>query len=188
MNINQFCVFQDILQVSNFKECTPKVKAATYNMMVRPTVEYAATVWDPHKEKDKTLLEAVQRRAARYVNNNYSEREPGTVTNMLRNLGWNSLEERRKNSRLSMLYKIENDLIGIEKSNFFKPTDARTRGNNLYHEPIFHPAMFHSFFPRTISDWNQLPTATTSAPTLESFMTRLRGSSPQGVLPPAPLP
>ena len=36
----------------NFKECTPKVKSATYTTMVRPTLEYASAVWDPHKQKD----------------------------------------------------------------------------------------------------------------------------------------
>ena len=154
--------------------------------MVRPTVEYAATVWDPHEQKDKALLEAVQRRAARFVNNNYWEREPGTVTNMLNDLGWKSLEERRKNSRLAMLYRIENEMIGIDKTKFLKPSDARTRGNNLNCESIFHPAMFYSFFPRTISEWNSLPNTITSAPSLESFISRLGGSTP--LLPPAPHP
>ena len=40
----------------NFKECTPKTKATTYTTMVRPALDYAATVWDPHLEKDKTQL------------------------------------------------------------------------------------------------------------------------------------
>ena len=32
----------------NFKDCTTQVKAATYTTMVRPTLEFATTVWDPY--------------------------------------------------------------------------------------------------------------------------------------------
>ena len=86
--------------------------------MVRPTLEYASCVWDPHEQQHKDALEAVQRRAARYVKNNYREREPGTVTNMLNELGWKQLEERRRSNRLGMLYKIQHGMVGIEKTNF----------------------------------------------------------------------
>ena len=67
----------------NFRECTPKVKSATYTAMVRPTLEYASAVFDPHKQKDIRLLEKVKRRAARYVTNNYTHRSPGTITTKL---------------------------------------------------------------------------------------------------------
>ena len=66
----------------NFRECKPKVKTATYTTLVRPTLEYASAVWDPYKQKDAQLLENVQRRAARYMNN-YTDRSPGSVTSML---------------------------------------------------------------------------------------------------------
>ena len=84
----------------NFRECTPKVKTATYTTLVRPTLEYALAVWDPYKQKDAQLLENVQRRAARYVNNNYMDRSPGSVTSMLENQKWTSLEHRRRQIRL----------------------------------------------------------------------------------------
>ena len=45
----------------NFRECTPKVKTATYITLVRPTLEYASAVWDPYKQKDAQLFENVQR-------------------------------------------------------------------------------------------------------------------------------
>jgi hypothetical protein len=47
----------------------------------------------------------VERRAARFVTSNYS-REPGTVTSILQNLGWPTLETRRQGARLILLYKI----------------------------------------------------------------------------------
>ena len=65
-------------------------------LCMRPHLEYASAAWDPYLQKDKTQLEAVQRRAARFVRNEYS-REPGTVTSLYRELDWDILEKRRKN-------------------------------------------------------------------------------------------
>jgi hypothetical protein len=56
-------------------------------------------------------LEKVQKRAARFVFNNYTDRTPGCVTKMVESLKWEKLEERRKSNRLCMLYKIKNGLI-----------------------------------------------------------------------------
>ena len=67
----------------NFRQCTPKVKSATYTTMVLSTLEYASAVRDCHKQKDIRLLEKVQCRAARHVTNNYTDRSSGIVTSML---------------------------------------------------------------------------------------------------------
>ena len=157
----------------NFKECTPRTKAATYTTMVRPSLDYASSVWDPHLEKDKTPLEKVQRQAARYVNNNYTDRTPGIVTSMLEALNWETLEKRRTLQRLLMLYRINNSLVDIPKDIYIRQSDPRTRGNRLFQFDAIHPALQNSFFPRTTSVWNQLSNATTMAPSLETFQTRL---------------
>ena len=39
--------------------------------LVRPQLEYASTVWSPHKATDITKLEAVQRRSARWAARDY---------------------------------------------------------------------------------------------------------------------
>jgi hypothetical protein len=49
-------------------------------------------------------LEMVQRRAARYVQNNYHN--TSSVTSMIGTLGWPTLAELRLKTRLIMLYKI----------------------------------------------------------------------------------
>ncbi|KAK7088841.1 hypothetical protein V1264_024395 [Littorina saxatilis] len=165
----------------NFKECTTKVKSATYTTMVRPTLEYASTVWDPRQENDKQALEMVQRRAARYAHNNYFEKTPGVVTNMLNNLGWETLEKRRENNRLMMLYKIKHKMVGIDEKNYLHSSDARTRGDGLRQQQDFHKAICNTFFPRTISNWNHLPTTTTSAPSSSSWRSqRLHNQSSTG--------
>ena len=52
-------------------------------------------------------LEMVQRRAAQYVLNRFNYLS--SVDEMLQELQWNTLEERRKKDRLVMFYKIHND-------------------------------------------------------------------------------
>ena len=51
--------------------CPQNVEEAAYKGMVRPTLEYGSSVWDPHPGKLKKELEKVQNRAARFVTRNY---------------------------------------------------------------------------------------------------------------------
>ena len=160
----------------NFRECTTTVKAATYKTMVRPVLEYASTVWDPSNQGDIEALEMVQRRAARYVFNNYTDRTPGCVTSMLVNLKWEPLAERRATNRLLMLFKIQNGLVDINATHLLKKSDSRTRGaEKLYQEHTKYSVLHNSFFPRTIRQWNKLPSALTETPSLEHFKAGLAG-------------
>ena len=44
----------------------------------------AFTAWDPPNQKKIKSIEQVQKRAARFVHNNYTDRTPGCVTNMVK--------------------------------------------------------------------------------------------------------
>ena len=156
----------------NFKQCTKEVIAATYSTMVRPVLEYSSTVWDPHLQKDIKSLEQVQRRAARYVCNDYTTRTPGCVKAMVKDIGWESLQDRRYTARLSLLYKIQHGLVDIEGPRYLKPNDSRTSGQReLFQERINCDVYYNSFFPHTIKDWNDLSRDITEASTLEEFRT-----------------
>ena len=72
-------------------------------------------VWDPSKPKKDQIHKTGTERAARFVHNNYTDRTPGCVTNMVKSLKWENLEDRRKSVRLSMLFKIQHDLIDIDR-------------------------------------------------------------------------
>ena len=89
--------------------------------MVMPTVKFASVVCDPHLQKDKYKLDMVQRRSARYVTNTYRNRS--SVSEMLEQLNWVSLEERRKRARLSMLCKIKNNDVNINAGHKLIPPD-----------------------------------------------------------------
>jgi hypothetical protein len=88
------------------------IKEKAYKSLVRPTLEYACTTWDPYLKEDKTRIEMVQRRGARYLVNRYHN--ASSVTSMLEELKWPTLEERRKRARLILMYKIVNGLVKID--------------------------------------------------------------------------
>ena len=96
----------------NLWRCPQKVKEQLYFALVRPHLEFACAVWDPHTTTDVQRLEMIQHRAARFVTKNYS-RAKGSMTEILKNLQWPTLEQRRKQSRLTTMFKIQNETIAI---------------------------------------------------------------------------
>ena len=45
----------------NLRIVSKDTREMAYKSMVRPILEYAATVWDPHTEKDSNSIEKIQR-------------------------------------------------------------------------------------------------------------------------------
>ena len=112
----------------NVKTKNQSVKELAYKTFVRPKVEYASTVWSPYTDKHIDQIEMVQRRAARWVSNRYSSYD--SVSAMLSNLGWRSLEYRRYDSRLEMFYKIQYGLVAITMPSYFERPTRITRHNH----------------------------------------------------------
>ncbi|KAI8517018.1 phosphoinositide-3-kinase, regulatory subunit 4 [Branchiostoma belcheri] len=155
------------------------IKATCYKALVRPHLEYSATVWDPYTTKGIQAVEAVQRRAARVTLNDYQR--TSSVTQMLNNLQWPLLSERRRKARLTTFYKLTHNIIKIPTSNLLKPAQGRTRGSHQYKYQPIHArtdAYKYSFFPRTIPQWNALPGPVVMAPTVESFRARMEACPP----------
>ena len=50
----------------NMKIGNRKIKETAYKSLVRPVLEYASSIWDPHTTKGVIALEKIQRRAARW--------------------------------------------------------------------------------------------------------------------------
>ena len=102
-------------------------------------------------------LERVQRKAARVVCNDYSMYS--SVTNMLNRMHWTTLQVRRENLRLIMIYKIVNNLVEIDTGNSLIKNNLPTRGHsNRFKQPFTRVNSFkHSFYPDAIKLWNKLP-------------------------------
>ena len=130
------------------------IKERAYKAFVRPILEYASSVWDPYTQKSIDKLEAVQRRAARFVPHHYHN--TSNVRLMLDSLGWPSLEQRRKTSRLGVMYKIYNGLVQcpIIKTKLVPspPRQRRTHCQQLSLITTRTQYRDDSFLPRTIRD------------------------------------
>ena len=139
-------------------------------------LEYACAVWDTHVTSDIQKIEMVQRRAARFVARNYS-RVDGTVINILNELNWSSLQERRKKSCLAIMNKIHTNDVAIPIPEYVQRQTMKS--TRQYHPMKFHPMEVstnvykYSYFLKTISDWNNLPSSVIDLNTIEGFTTAL---------------
>jgi hypothetical protein len=98
----------------------------------------------------------IQRRAARYVTNRYHN--TSSVSDMLDQLEWPSLESRRTNSRLTMMYKMTKNLANVDTSDKLIPLQRPSRNCNTlaYSRTSIRK---ESFYPRTTKNWNALKDA-----------------------------
>ena len=169
----------------NTKNCPRRVKSTAYNTLVRPQLEYCSAVWSPHTLNNKQQLQAVQRRAARSVMNDWSTRRhtdppvpkgstKGSPTAMQQFLKWDTLEERRAKSRVIMFYKIVHQLVDIPVY-LLIPNLRSTRSHKQMYHVLAHTvkAYQYSFFPSSILLWNSLPPTLVEAPSVDALKARL---------------
>ena len=144
----------------NKKKCTRnrKVKNLTYTSLVRSVVDYSSPIWNPSTKQQ------IQRKAARYVFNDYRERSPGAVTNMIDTLQWDSLACRRTKASLILLYKINGGLVEVPTT-MLSQSDRHTRGTHKFRQIQSNKDFYKfSFFHNTISVWNSLPQSIALSP------------------------
>ena len=151
--------------------CPKEVKTTAYSTLVRPLLEYASCTWDPHKTGQVNKLEGIQRKAARFCVGDFSR--SSSVTQMLADLKWETLEKRRERNRLNMLFKIQKGMVGIPADKYIKYLpERRTRKKNdmQMQIPFARTDTYkNSFFVRTPTAWNKLENNIVKAQSLESF-------------------
>ena len=144
--------------------------------MVRPNLEYCASVLNPNQKELIQKIEMIQRRAARYVSNPF--RNTSSVSSMLVALQWEPLESRRTKPQLTLLFKIINDLVDIRADDYLTSSTGKIRQSHSkkYRQISTRTDSYKfSFFPRTIPVRNSLPASVAEAPSLVSFK---KGLSP----------
>ena len=155
----------------NLSMCPRPAKELAYKAIVRPLLEYASTSWNPHTSRNIDKVEAVQRRAARWVTGNYTYGPDARLTEQIKqDLKWQTLRNRRALSDLNLFFKIRTQLVNIK---FPTTVQLNPRKADKYQkiQANHSDAFKYSFFCRTVRLWNQLPlqASVSPAPSLDVY-------------------
>ena len=146
-----------------------------YISLVRPHLEYACPVWDPHLVKDKKTLEDVQkfgcRLAAHQWDSGYQE--------LLDLFELQSLEQRRLHLKLGLMFKIIHRLCYFPSIPARRSNISNLRASHSFQlDPPFARtnAYKFSFFPHTMAVWNSLNNDCVTSTSYSTFMKQLRNN------------
>jgi hypothetical protein len=159
----------------NLHHCPIPTKSLCYLTLIRPRTEYSAVIWDSHTAENIRKLETIQRRAARMVYADYQA--TSSVSTMLNQLQWTTLQKRRAQAKAFMMYRVVNQLIDIP-SQILVP-NISPRGNNItFLVPYARTLIYQlSFFPDGIRIWNSLPSQAVKAPSIDCFKSQIQATT-----------
>ena len=160
----------------NLRNSPMFIKEKCYKTLVRPKIEYACSIWDPHHQNHIDDIEKVQKRAARFVTNNYTM-ETGNSKLNLDKLEWPTLEERRLQTKLVTFQKCRLKEIDIPTDHLtLKTRRTRLGGDGPTYQRLFSDIDSHiySFFPHTLLLWNYLPPEVRTSTDINYFSSQIK--------------
>jgi hypothetical protein len=165
----------DILNAYKYK-LDRKSLERIYLTYIRPKLEYASIVWDNIPIYFEDLLENVQIRAAKIISGATSRTSHALI---YKEIGWETLKERRKQQRLITLYKIINNLAPQYLSdslpaNSEQVYNLRNIDHNIRNFNARTSAFQNSFYLKTIREWNSLKIEIRNSPTVSVFKNKIK--------------
>ncbi|MCG7877682.1 MAG: reverse transcriptase domain-containing protein [Candidatus Thiodiazotropha endolucinida] len=130
-----------------------------YVSFIRPLLEYADVVWDNCTRYEVIALEKIQIEAARIVT---GATKLVSLEMLYRDTGWETLENRRRNHKLFLFYKMTNDITPAYLSALIPPLVENTTTYDLRNATNIRQTMcrtqlyYNSFLPSCIRAWNEL--------------------------------
>jgi hypothetical protein len=143
-----------------------------YKSFVRPSLEYGDCLWAGTYDTDLIKLDAIQNEALRIVTGATAR---SNIDSLYDELDWQTLDVRRTNHCLTMMYKIVNGLVPSYLSALLPPRIGHNVQHNLRNRhdiraPFCRLESYRrSFLPKTIGEWNALNETIKSKETVESF-------------------
>ena len=133
-------------------------KEVAYKTLVRPKLEYAAPIWSPYSKLQINQVQTVRRTAACWTCRRW--RNTSSVSEMLDELKWPSLEARRDRSSLLLFHKIHSGAVSIENDKYM-PHAHSLKSTRASHSAQYcryqtYSDALRTFFPRTNPQWNGL--------------------------------
>ena len=141
-----------------------------YRQYIRPHLEFAGMA--PWCQKDKDLLENVQKRAIRMISGLKSD----SYEDRLKELRLTSLEERSHRANMALVHSVMHGRTEIEVEEWFTRAATGTRETRATTGALnVHPRHGHldirkNFFTvRATTNWNSIPTDVKMAKSADSF-------------------
>ena len=148
-------------------------------MLYKKLLEYGDMVWSNCTKAQKDDLDKIQNEAARIVT---GCTKLVSIRALHLETGWESLEERRRKHKLTLLYKMINGLTPPYLSNLLPPLVGSSNPYPLRNSDNFltlrtNTALYYdSFLPSTTREWNSLPSTQRNATSLSSFKSSFKSS------------
>ena len=168
-----------LLVMRKYRFCLSRKALETiYISMIRPILEYGNVLYDNCPASTGRSIESIQRQAALICTGGYKHTD---YKNLLSELNWETLCDRRKLHKLVIFYKIKNKIYPDYLSSYLKTNQNSTY--NLRHTNEQRPRFsrlnnsFKSFFPSTVRLWNNLPSTTRDSNSVNIFKALVRGTN-----------
>ncbi|MCH2390413.1 MAG: reverse transcriptase family protein, partial [Nitrospinales bacterium] len=131
-----------------------KVLELTYTMYVRPHLDYGDVIYHNQHTQSMELLEKIQYQAGLVISNCWK----GTSrVKLYKELGWESLSQRRVGRRFALYHKILNNHTPMYLKNHIQDFTPRTE------------RFSKSFFPFCAENWPSIPDSLKQAPSPAAF-------------------
>ena len=132
----------------------------------------------------------IQHKAAKFATNIYPKRghyDTFSISRLLNDLNWSTLQQRRNQARLGMIYKIINNMVILDPSSLPKSSSNRTTrqcneamvgpANKLIEQHSRLDVTGKTFFYSAAKLWNQqVTTAQANASSFDAFKQHFKNS------------
>ena len=143
-----------------------------YTTFIRPLLEYSDVIWDNCTRYEKQELDKIQNEAARIAT---GATKLISLENLQDEVKWQPLQKRRDNHKLTLFYKMNNNITPTYLSDLVPGTvssatryDLRNSNNIMTIVGRTH-SYLSSFLPSTVRDWNNLPPEIAQSDSVASF-------------------
>ena len=149
---------------------------ALYKSLVRPLMEYADVVWNGCSHTESELLDSFQYETGKIVTGamKWTSRQ-----RLMCELGWEELKTRRAIHKLTLYFKIVNNLTPQYLRDFLPPRVSERNHCSLRHScnfqifPVRTVRFANSFFPSNTKLWNEAYSVTESTDSIGTFKNAL---------------
>ena len=143
-----------------------------YTAFIRPILEYGDVIWDNCAQYEKNEIEKIQLEAARIAT---GTTKLISINTLYKETGWETLEKRRKNHKLTLFFKMSTNVSPSYLSSLVPQSVDHASGYNSRNSHNLRPIAtrtnlsYNSFLPSVIRDWNELPVVVRQLDSVCSF-------------------